>query len=191
MLGNHPDMSTTAAVVRFLSYFTILSNLWVTLGFTLPLLAPKSAIGGFFATASTRGASAVYIVIVGVTYSLLLRHLLHLQSWAKVADVIVHHGMPVFYLGYWFLFAPKSALRWKDAAAWLLYPLAYLIYTLLHGAYTGWYPYPFLNVTGLGYRQTLANVAVFVVAFLGLGLLIVAIGRWKSEVPTPVAEEAE
>jgi hypothetical protein len=180
MLSNHPNTSTGEAIVRFFSFFTILTNIIVALGFTFPLLIPRSAMGTFFAGAAARGATAVYIVTVGVTYSILLRHLYHLQGWAKLADMIVHDVVPLFYFGYWLLFALKYGLRWKDAAIWLIYPLAYLVYTLVRGAFYGWYPYPFIDVTTLGYKQVLINAAALTVAAFTLGLLVVAIARWSS-----------
>ncbi len=46
----------------------------------------------------------------------------------------------------------------------LLFPLAYGAWTLAHGAATGWYPYPFVDVVDLGYLRVLANiVGLFVV----------------------------
>lgn len=191
MLGHHPDVPTGEAIVRFFSFFTILTNMLAALSFTLPLLAPASRPGRFFSGASARGAIAVYIVIVAVTYSLLLRHLFHLQGWARLADELVHDIVPVFYVGHWLLFAPKSGLRWKDAVNWLLYPLAYMVYTLLRGAFAGWYPYPFVNVIELGYQRVLLHAAIFVIVFFGLGLLVVAIGRSRDTSLAPVSEKAE
>jgi hypothetical protein len=190
MLQNHVDISTGEAVMRFFSFFTILTNILVALGFTFPLVTPSSFAGRFFAAASARGATAVYIVIVSVTYSLLLRHLFHLQGLGKLADELVHDVVPVFYVVYWFLFAPKSSLRWKDAVHWLLCPLAYMLYTLLHGLVSGWYPYPFVGVNALGYPRVLIHAVVFIAIFFGLGLLIVAIGRWQSDTAIAALEEA-
>ena len=51
------------------------------------------------------------------------------------------------------------------------------MWTLLHGAVSGWYPYPFLDVSELGYPRTLLNIAGLVLAFLVLELALVGIGR--------------
>jgi hypothetical protein len=37
----------------------------------------------------------VYIVVVGVVYTLLLSQLYHPHGWAKFADVLVHDVTPV------------------------------------------------------------------------------------------------
>ena len=76
------------------------------------------------------------------------------------------------------LFAPRAGLRWKDAVGWLVYPGVYLVYVLARGAVSGLYPYPFVDVNVLGYGGVLVRAAGFLLVFLGMGLLVVAVGRW-------------
>lgn len=71
----------------------------------------------------------------------------------------------------------KGRLRWQDAPAWLIYPLAYVAYTLARGAVMNWYPYPFLDVTQLGYLTVLWHIVVLTCGFFGIGLLISGIDR--------------
>jgi hypothetical protein len=173
-------LSVSGAIINYFSFFTILTNLLVVLGLTFSLWMPDSSWGRFFSSSTVRAGTAVYITIVGVTYSLLLRHLWNPQGLQKIADVLLHDVMPVAYLAYWLIFVPKNVLRRKHVLWWLTYPLAYLIYTLIHGWLSGWYPYPFVDVSVLGYPRFLLNVAVLLGAFLGIGLLAVAIGRWMA-----------
>jgi hypothetical protein len=42
---------------------------------------------------------------------------------------------------------------------------------------TGFYPYPFINVSNLSYDKVLINMAVLVLVFLGLGLGLIGIDR--------------
>jgi hypothetical protein len=53
----------------------------------------------------------------------------------------------------------------------------YLIWTALHGAFAGFYPYPFMNVNRIGYEQVLMNVGGLIVAFVCLILALVGMGR--------------
>jgi hypothetical protein len=114
-----------------------------------------------------------------MVYSLLLRQLWNPQGLQWVVDVILHDVIPVGYALYWLLFGPRDPLRWKDALAWLAYPAAYLVYVLARGAVSGLYPYPFMNVKVLGYGIVLAHAGVLFLVFLGMGLLVVAVGRWR------------
>ena len=62
----------------------------------------------------------------------------------------------------------------------MIYPLIYVIYTAIRGEITGYYPYPFIDVTQLGYSRVLINSVGLVVAFLGFSLFLIAIGKYMS-----------
>jgi hypothetical protein len=166
------------AVVNYFSFFTILTNLLVAVATSFPLLAPESTGGRFFLRPSTQSAIAVYIAVVGITYTLLLRHLWNPQGVQKLADVLLHDVVPILYVAFWAIFVPKFALRWSDAVRWLAYPVVYMGYTLAHGLVSHWWPYYFIDVGALGLPRAMGNAAGMLVAFLGLGLLFVALGRW-------------
>jgi hypothetical protein len=85
--------------------------------------------------------------------------------------------VPVGYVVYWLLFAPRAELSWKDSVTWLIYPGVYLVYVLARGAVSGLYPYPFVDVNVLGYGGVLARSGLLMLVFLGMGLLVVAVGR--------------
>ena len=57
------------------------------------------------------------------------------------------------------------------------FPLVYVTYWLLRGPIMGYYPYPFLDVTKLGYPQVFTNSAMLLVAFVVLALVLVAVDR--------------
>jgi hypothetical protein len=179
------DGDLIAGAVRLLSYFTILSNILVALAMTLPWLAPQSRLGRFFLEPSIRTAILVYIIIVAVIYHYLLAPLYDPRGLQLLATTIEHVAVPLLYLLDWALFVPKATLAFRSAFAWLGFPLIYAGYSLAHGAATGFYPYPFLDVTTLHYERVLINMAVLVAVFLGLGLILVALGRWLSGLRAP------
>ena len=47
-------------------------------------------------------------------------------------------------------------------------PVAWLAGTLVRGAAIDWYPYPFVDVTDLGYLPVAANVVLITALFVGL-----------------------
>ena len=67
---------------------------------------------------------------------------------------------------------PGSAL-----VGWLAYPIVYLVWTFIHGAYSGFYPYPFLNSGELGIARVLLNESGLLAIFLILALVLVGGGR--------------
>jgi hypothetical protein len=175
MLAQSPAGAMLGTVVTFFSFFTILTNLLVALVFTAA--AFRRPWGQWFNRPSVQAGTAVYIAIVGVVYQLLLRRLWNPQGAQWLADVLLHSIIPVGYVLYWLLLAPRTGLRWKDAFAWLRYPAVYLVYILARGAATGLYPYPFIDVKVLGYGGVLLWASLFLLVFLGTGFAAVAVGR--------------
>ncbi len=171
------DTGPFSRTINFFSYFTILTNILVALALTLPWLAPQSALGQLFLRPTVRTAIASYIIIVMAVVYFILRHLTNLTGWDLVADVILHYVMPILFVIDWLFLVPKETLKAKDGLVWLAFPVIYLVWTFIHGAYSGFYPYPFLNVGELGLTRVLLNEAGLLVIFLILGLALVTGGR--------------
>ena len=163
--------------INFFSYFTILTNVLAAIALTLPWLAPQSALGEFFSRPSVRTAITTYIIIVMTIVYFVLRHLVNLQGWDFVADVLLHYVMPVIFVIDWLFLVPKQSLKVSDTLGWLAYPVVYLIWTFIHGAYSGFYPYPFLNGAELGNTRVLLNEAGLLLIFLVLGFILASGGR--------------
>jgi hypothetical protein len=173
-------VAVETAVVNYFSFFTISTNLFIALVLTLSLKTSPSNASTFAGRPTTQSAAAVYIAIVGIVYSLALRSLWAPEGLQKIADVILHDAIPVLYLLYWLMFVRKGkdSLRFRVVPAWLAYPTLYLVYSLVRGAITGIYLYPFIDVSKLGYAHVALNAFLLLCAFLGTSLLLVAIGRW-------------
>jgi len=114
MMSLRPQTGLSAfeVLIKFVSFFTILSNLIVAVSFTIILLWPQSAAAIFFARPSNKAAVAVYILVVGIVYNLILRALWTPQGWQKIADELLHVAVPVLYVLYWLIFVPKGFLKW-------------------------------------------------------------------------------
>ncbi|WP_109126302.1 Pr6Pr family membrane protein [Dyella sp. C11] len=172
--------TTLEGVWLFLGFYTILTNLLVAVVLTVVGMDARGRFGAFFARPGVQTAAAMSIVIVSAVYNLMLRQLWSPTGWLLIADMIVHDIMPVLYLVYWWLAVPKGTLRWSQVLAWQSYPAGYFFYVLVRGAVSGWYPYPFLDVTALGYVQVLIDAIAVLVAFVIVALLLVTIGRWQA-----------
>jgi len=122
---------------------------------------------------------AANIALVGLTYSLLLRALWQPQGAQWLADTLLHDVVPLLYLLLWAWVVPRAALRGSSALRWALYPLAYLVYALLRGAWLGRYPYPFIDVAQLGYARVALNAAGMLIVFLLIAAGLIALNRLK------------
>lgn len=162
---------------RFLIFFTVLTNLLIAVAMTTLLIAPLSKWGLYFARPSVLAATASYIFIVGLTYNLILRSLWAPTGLDRLADELLHVAVPLLFVLYWFLFAPKHSLTWKNLPSWLIYPAVYLVYALIRGATEGYYAYPFIDVDKLGYPIVLRNSAELMAIFIIVCLLFIFIAR--------------
>lgn len=171
--------SIPEAIIRYFSYFTILTNLLVAISFT-SLLLPKSRWHSFFSRNTVLTAVTLYILIVGLVYNLVLRSQWNPQGMQLVVDNGLHAITPLLTLLNWFFYVSVKEIRWKQTAKWLIYPLLYLIYVLIRGWFSNFYPYSFINVSDLGYEIALRNAGFVTIAFLVVSILILLIGKMKS-----------
>jgi hypothetical protein len=160
--------SLGATLWALLWYFTITTNILVAVVFT-----GIAAGRAFFANPSLTGSTTLYILLVGIIYALLLNGLRDLTGGSAVANILLHKITPILVPIFWLAFAPKRRLTRRDPILWAVYPLAYLGYALLRGEFTHRYPYPFINVTALGWPRTLLNALLIAVAFLAASWLFV------------------
>jgi hypothetical protein len=162
---------------RMLGYFTILTNLVVASYYTVRLFDRPSRVAAWLAHPAVGSAIALYISFVAFIFAVLLQHLVDLSGYAWVADTVLHYVTPALFVIYWAVFVPKRSLRWSYALAWAGYPLAYVIYALIRGGWSGFYPYPFIDVTVLGLPRVVLNAVVLLVVFYLAALLVILIDR--------------
>lgn len=176
---NSGAAAKTELLIRFFSYFTIDSNLLVALCSTSILLFHSTSLGRFFSKPKVITAISVYILVVALIYNVVLRFLWVFQGWSMILNELLHVVVPVMFLIYWIYFVPKQQLQWKNIWFWLIYPLIYTIFVLIRGSHSGFYPYPFLNVTKLGMEKVLLNCAIIALLFAFLSALFVVVGKRK------------
>jgi hypothetical protein len=130
---------------EYFSYFTIQSNL---------MNVVVLAVGGVVCLrwrddpqllSRIRMSILAYAVVTGVVYNVLLRgHPDGSYAGPQWPNEVMHVWIPIVIL-LDFLFAPgRPALPWKALWIAVSYPIAWVAFTLVRGAITGWYPYPFL-----------------------------------------------
>lgn len=153
---------------NFFSYFTIETNILVVI--TLLMSAVAIAAGKSSKFDLLRTATTVYILVVGIGFSLLLSGMGDVALTAVPWDnVVLHYIMPVAVLADFMTDRPRRRLGFKKALLWLLFPIAYAVYALVRGGLTGWYPYPFLNPDASGAE----SVVMTVVSLFVLGLALI------------------
>ena len=62
-----------------------------------------------------------------------------------MGGLVLHRLMPVVMALDWLLAPPSRRLAFRQCLWWMIYPLLYLVYSLIRGPIVDWYPYPFLD----------------------------------------------
>lgn len=149
---------------NFFSFFTIQSNILAVCALFLLVLVPRARRSPLFD--GVRSAAVLYIAITGVVFALLLSGMQEeVQTATSWVDFVVHKLVPILVVADWIVDPPRHRLPWWTVVAWLGYPIAWLGYTLVRGAQADWYPYPFVDVSELGYVGVLARSIVLAVGF--------------------------
>jgi hypothetical protein len=149
--------------LNFFSFFTIQSNIAAA----LLLLYLATARNVSQTVQAIRGAISLYMLMTGVIFALLLSGLADARLTALPWDnTVLHYIMPIVVILDWAIHPPKKKLAPKTVWVWTIFPIVYVIYTLLRGSAVGWYPYPFLNPQASSYIEvgvTSVVIAVFVI----------------------------
>lgn len=177
LMLNNRVASVPETIVRFFSFFTILTNLLVTIYYTIHWLQKPTSLLLRLQKPGVLSAVTLYIAVVGLVYQIVLRSIWSPVGLQKLVDELLHSIIPVFTLVYWFLYEKHTETSWKSIPSWLLYPLFYLAYILIRGSFSNFYPYPFVNVTELGLQKVLINSSVLVVVFLSIALGLTVISK--------------
>ena len=164
-------------VANLLSFFTIDSNLLV------------AAISAAVALGVTRKKlfavlwldALVGIIVTGIVYQVALAGLYDLHGLSLFSDTMLHKVTPILFVLGWLVAGPRGALTWRTVWWSLLYPLAWLAFTLPRGAVTGFYPYPFVDAGALGYGRVTLNCVAIGLFFTALAIGALLLDRQLSK----------
>lgn len=156
---------------EYFTYFTIDSSL---------VAAVTMAVAGVWALQGkaetvllnrVRLSVASYAVVVGVVYNALLRGLPGAAEdgnyvWPQTPNEILHVWALVFIFLDFTLTTATNTPKFKQVFWVLLFPLAWVLFTILRGIATGWWPYWFLNPTDEGGVTQMVTYIFGICAFL-------------------------
>jgi hypothetical protein len=161
--------------VNFFFYFTVLSNIVLAAVLVGEAIDPSR----LDRNGVVRGATTLYMAVTGMVYAVLLRPI---EADVGLTDpwinYVLHSLAPSAAMIDWLLFPPGRKLGRGALWAWLAFPAAYLVVTLIRGPLVDWYPYPFLNPDETaGYL----GVAAYSALILAIFLLAATFLRWWSD----------
>ncbi len=154
-------------IANIFCFFTILSNLLLAATNAVLVVDPHRRSTLF---SGLRLSGVLSMIVTGVVFHVALAGLHDLHGTAKAADLVLHTVSPVLALIGWLFIGPRGAINRTVVWVTLIYPVGWLIATLIRGAIVGFYPYPFLDATTHGYLRVAVNCVVVAALFLVLAL---------------------
>jgi len=163
---------------EYFAYFSIVSALLAAL---ITLVAAWVLINGEQETKLlhiSRLSVTAAMIVVGVVYHALLADVASDvrdgdYAWPVLPNEIIHTYAPIA-IAVDYLASVKSRILRIRAALWVaVFPLVWLVFSIIRGLATNWWPYWFINPNGEGGVMTVITyVAVITVFFLFLGYLL-------------------
>jgi hypothetical protein len=186
------------SVLNYFSYFTVQSNVLVL---AMSLLAVRSPGANGLGTQLLRVAALTGITVTGLVYGFVIAPTVHLTGAAAVFNVLFHYVSPIMAVLGFLLIGPRLAMGWR--AMWfLLWPIAWLIYTMVRAAvsHPGYlrpdgtrsrYPYGFLDTDLHSGGKVALSIVLITVLLIALASAYVwGSGRLSRRFAAPAVAEA-
>lgn len=179
----------------FLLFFTNQSNIFVDVYFILYAFGifGNKKLFDFTHKEEIRGGVTLYILITGIIYCCVLMPFapsffpfpnMGKMWFSNVVNTWNHMFIPLLATVLWFFpVNDKPIKKCKTSLYYLIYPIAYFVFSIINGAKINFYPYPFLNGEQLWsylfkdkpYDSTI-GILLLVAVVLIFSLLFFAIG---------------
>ena len=171
VLVDETEPTTPETLYRFFAYFTIQSNLLVAAS---SLMLSRDPWCDDRRWRIVRFAGLVGITVTGLVHFFLLRPLLDLEGLDWWCDKTLHMVVPVLAVLGWVLFGPRPRVSNREIVVALAWPVVWLVWTLVVGAASDWFPYPFLDFREEGW----GSVVIVCVGITVLFVALIALFHW-------------
>lgn len=162
---------------NFFGYFTVLTNILIFVTFIVSAIA--LAHGKNNKLSSLRGAVTVYALMVGLGFTALYLGVGNIPPAANSWNgAVLHFILPLAVL-LDYIFDRPLKTNFNKALSWLIFPLTYVTYTLMHGIISGWYPLVLLNPVVSGFNTVILTITAMIATAVLLTWVVVRFGKTR------------
>ncbi len=160
MIGSALDNPSTPLIsaLSTLRYFTIQSNLIVIIYFWLLFSLKLDKHKKFN---DLLGGVTVYISITFMVFAIMLARTWSPDGISQLGNILNHYVVPLLTIGFLIWFRKLYNFQFRNIKYWIIYPILYVTFVLIHGAFTQDYLYPFFEIDVIG-------IDYFLLAFLSI-----------------------
>lgn len=170
----------TFAIVNFFTYFTVLSGIAAII---VLFIAGATALRRPEDPAwldMARAMITTYALVSGVVYAIIVMQSasVHYSIAVPWSSQILHFWIPSLALLDWIVDPYKARVPWRYLGWVIVFPVLWLIFTLIRGPIVGWYPYFFLDSQQVsGIAETVMYCSIIVAIITGISAILVALTR--------------
>ncbi|WP_104081941.1 Pr6Pr family membrane protein [Cryobacterium sp. Y11] len=168
------------AMANFFSYFTVQSAIAsVAVFVTAAVVALRRPTDPAWVD-MLRAMVTTYILVSGVVYGIIVWQSSGANYSIEVpwSSQLLHFVIPVCALIDWMVDPFKARLPWKYLGWAIVFPLFWLVYTLIRSPIVGWYPYFFLDARQVsGPAETVSYCLIIVAIITCIAALLTWITR--------------
>jgi hypothetical protein len=172
----------TFVPAEYFSYFTIQSSMMnIVVLVTGGVLALRYRRDTVLYT-GVRSAITVFAVVTAVVYNVLLRGIPPEGYVGVQWPTEVHHvWIPIYIVIDWLFATGRARIGYRWLWVAVGFPIAWCAFTLIRGAATDWYPYPFIDPATGGWGSVLVYIVGLASFIVGLAALAIAYSRrsWR------------
>jgi hypothetical protein len=166
---NHNNFRPT----EYFAYFTIHTSLIAAVVLAVAGIRELQGKSDTKALTLARLSVSTYAIVVAVVYNALLRGTKVLPGdpdygydWPVLPNEILHVWAPIFIVLDFALTITLTKLKFKQIFWTLLFPLAWLVFTIIRGLNTDWWAYWFLNPNEEGGVNGVVTFILAIVVFM-------------------------
>lgn len=157
-------------------YFTILSNLFVVIYFGLIYFLKMERFPFFN---QMFGGVVVYITITFIVFAVAIQGTWHPIGLEKIGTILNHYVVPILTIAFLIYYRDHYEFRKNDMFLWIIFPILYGIFVIIHGAITSDYIYPFFEIDDIGFGHFFLAFCSILVLFFALSFGTILISRPK------------
>jgi hypothetical protein len=168
------DADLPSSILNYFGSFVIWANVVVAIVASVLATNPIRQSSSF---APNRLNSVVLISMSTLIYLVVVEPTFDPEGWQLLADIAVYYLVPLLALVGYGMFGPRPRFGFRDILPALPILAIWAVYTLFHGALSGWYPYSFVNAETLGYGRVAVNLVWMLVVFLMLAVAFILLDK--------------
>ena len=164
---------------EYFAYFTIQTSLIAAVVLAVSGMRELRGVADTKALNLAKLSVSSYAIVVAVVYNALLRGTEVLPGdpdygydWPVLPNEILHVWAPIFIVLDFALTKTRTKLKFKQIFWILVFPMAWLAFTIIRGILTDWWAYWFLNPN---LEAGVGGVAVFIMIIVVFGLVSASI----------------